>query len=616
MDGGSMTTQVQPDLTAPHGGRLVDLGVSPERAAELSRLAIRWPSWHLTERQLCDLELLACGAFSPLTGFLNEVDLVSVCERMRLSNGLLWPIPVTLDVDDATRQAAERCGTLALRDETGLLVAALTLDGAWLGDHRAEAEAVFGTGDPVHPGVDHLLHHTHRWYLSGSLEVLALPVRHDFGDLTYTPRRLREHFEDLGIRRVVAFNSRNPMHRAHQELTLRALRTTCAHLLIHPVVGPTQPGDVDPYTRVACYRQLLPSYQPGQATLALLPLAMRMAGPREALWHAIIRQNYGVSHMIVGRDHAGPGPDRSGRAFYRPYAAQELVARYAAELAVSMVSFPQLGYVAETDSYEPVDQVTPGTAVMTISGTEVRRRLARGESLPTWFTPPAVAAELRRRFPPLSQRGFTIFLTGLSGAGKSTIARTLEAQLHALGGRQVSLLDGDLMRRHLSGELGYLRRDRDQNVHRIGYVASEITKHGGVAICAVIAPYDRARKDVRRLVENWGAFLLVHVATSVEVCESRDSKGLYARARAGELAGLTGVSDPYEEPVDADLVLDTQEVGYEECADQILLRLTELGYLEPPRGDCCLSGHDARPGGPQLASQRSAGNKGAADLSH
>jgi sulfate adenylyltransferase len=504
---------------------------------------------------------------------------------MRLSDGTLWPIPVTLDVDDATREAAERCGVLALRDDTGLLVAVLDLDGSWMGDHVAEAEAVFGSGDPEHPGVDHLLHRTHRWYLSGRLEVLASPLRHEFGELTYTPRNLREYFEDRGIRRVVAFNSRNPMHRAHQELTLRASRTTGAHLLIHPVVGPTQPGDVDAYTRVRCYRQLLPSYQPGQATLALLPLAMRMAGPREALWHAIIRQNYGVTHMIVGRDHAGPGLDGSGRAFYRPYAAQELVARFADELAVAMVSFPQLGYVAETDSYEPVDEVPPGTAVITISGTEVRRRLARGEPLPTWFTPPAVAAELGRRFPPLSQRGFTIFLTGLSGAGKSTIARALNMKLQALGGRQVSLLDGDLVRRHLSGELGFSRRDRDQNVHRIGYVASEITKHGGVAICAVIAPYDRARKDVRRLVEAWGAFLLVHVATSMEVCESRDTKGLYARARAGEMAGLTGVSDPYEEPLDADLVLDAQVVDAEECADRILSRLIKLGYLEPVARD-------------------------------
>ena len=579
-----LTRQAQPGLAAPHGGRLVDLGVGPERAAELSRLAVRWPSWHLTERQLCDLELLACGAFSPLTEFLNEVDHISVCDRMRLSDGTLWPIPVTLDVDDATREAAERCGVLALRDDTGLLVAVLDLDGSWMGDHVAEAEAVFGSGDPEHPGVDHLLHRTHRWYLSGRLEVLASPLRHEFGELTYTPRNLREYFEDRGIRRVVAFNSRNPMHRAHQELTLRASRTTGAHLLIHPVVGPTQPGDVDAYTRVRCYRQLLPSYQPGQATLALLPLAMRMAGPREALWHAIIRQNYGVTHMIVGRDHAGPGLDGSGRAFYRPYAAQELVARFADELAVAMVSFPQLGYVAETDSYEPVDEVPPGTAVITISGTEVRRRLARGEPLPTWFTPPAVAAELGRRFPPLSQRGFTIFLTGLSGAGKSTIARALNMKLQALGGRQVSLLDGDLVRRHLSGELGFSRRDRDQNVHRIGYVASEITKHGGVAICAVIAPYDRARKDVRRLVEAWGAFLLVHVATSMEVCESRDTKGLYARARAGEMAGLTGVSDPYEEPLDADLVLDAQVVDAEECADRILSRLIKLGYLEPLQG--------------------------------
>jgi sulfate adenylyltransferase len=571
-------------LADPHGGRLIDLAASRDRVTELSRLSTRWASWQLTERQICDLELLACGAFSPLRGFLAEDDYVSVCTRMRLCDGTLWPIPVCLDVDDATREAAERRGALALRDDKGVLIATLQVDGAWLGQHSWEAETVFATCDPAHPGVDHLLHRTHRWYLSGRLEMLTPPQRYGFRELRHTPHSLREHFDRLGIHRLVAFNTRNPMHQAHYELTLRAVRDTGAHLLIHPVVGPTQPGDIDPYTRIKCYQKLLPSYQPGEATLALLPLAMRMAGPREALWHAIIRQNFGATHMIVGRDHAGPGPGSSGRAFYPPYAAQDLVARHANELEVAMVSFPQLGYVPETDSYEPVDELPPGTAVMSISGTDVRRRLARGEALPMWFTPPAVAKELGRRFPPLSRRGFTIFLTGLSGAGKSTIATMLESRLLTMAGRQVSLLDGDVMRRHLSSELGYSRQDRDQNVHRIGYVASEITKHGGVAICAVIAPHEAARVDARRLVEAWGGFLLVHLATSVDVCESRDPKGLYARARAGELPSFTGVSDPYEEPTEADLVLDTGEFGPQECADRILCHMTDLGFL-PAEGE-------------------------------
>jgi sulfate adenylyltransferase len=366
---------------------------------------------------------------------------------------------------------------------------------------------------------------------------------------------------------------------------LRAAREAEAHLLIHPVVGVTKPGDVDRYTRTRCYRHLLPGYPSGNVTLALLPLAMRMAGPREALWHAIIRKNFGATHMIIGRDHAGPGQDGSGRPFYGIYDAQRLVARHEAELGVTMVPFAELGYVAESDTYEPVNAVPPERTVVSISGTEVRRRLAAGQELPAWFTPPQVAAELRRSFPPLSCRGFTVFLTGLSGAGKSTIARALQARLLELGGRRVSLLDGDVVRQHLSGELGYSRADRDRNVHRIGYVASEITRHGGVAICAVIAPYDRPRLDVRRMVEESGGFLLVHVATPLEVCESRDRKGLYSRARAGTLTSFTGVSDPYEEPRDADLVVGTGGLGGDQCADRIIARLRELGYVPASVGN-------------------------------
>lgn len=392
-------------LSAPHGNRLVDLVVGPERAEELERLSVAWPDWFLTERQRCDLELLACGAFSPLTGFMDDVDHHLVCDRMRLADGTLWPMPVTLDVDDQTLRRAEACGHLALRDADGYLLAVMQPRGAWRVDAAREAEAVFGTCDPAHPSVTHLLHRTQRWYVTGRLEVLPRTVEPDGRegkDLRFTPTALRAHLDRLGVRRVVAFNTRNPMHRAHQELTLRAAQETGAHLLVHPVVGPTKPGDIDVSTRVACYRRLMPSYRAGQATLALLPLAMRMGGPREALWHAIIRQNFGATHMIVGRDHAGPGLDSRGRPFYAPYAAQELVRRHQHELQVTMVSFPQLGYVEESDSYVPVDQVPAGTRVRMISGTEVRARLARGEDLPAWFTPPAVAEVLRLRFPPVA----------------------------------------------------------------------------------------------------------------------------------------------------------------------------------------------------------------------
>lgn len=390
-------------LSRPHGNRLVDLVVSPERAGELERAAAHWPDRVLTERLQCDLELLACGAFSPLTGFMDEEDHRGVCERLRLADGTLWPMPVVLDVDEPTLRRATAAGRLALRDGQGHLLAVLEPRSAWRVDPGSEAEAVFGKCDPAHPSVHRLLNDTQPWYVAGPLEVLPRAVHtagREGADLRYSPAALRRHFDELGVRRVVAFNTRNPMHRAHQELTVRAARETGAHLLVHPVVGPTKPGDIDVATRVACYRQLLPSYPRGEVTLALLPLAMRMGGPREALWHAIIRQNFGATHMIVGRDHAGPGTDSSGAPFFDPYAAQALVRRHEHELEISMVAYPQLGYVEATGSYEPVEQVSRGTRVHVISGTEVRERLARGESLPEWFTPGAVAEVLRRRFAP------------------------------------------------------------------------------------------------------------------------------------------------------------------------------------------------------------------------
>lgn len=566
-------------LIPPHGGTLVDLVVDEERAAELKKHSAEWPSWDLTPRQLCDLELLLSGGFSPLRGFLGRADYESVCEHMRLADGTLWPIPVTLDVPAELAATIGPGASVALRDPEGVMLAVLHVSEVWQPDRGAEAESVFGTTDTAHPGVDHLLNRTHPFYVAGELEGIQLPVHYDFRSLRHTPAELRAAFARQGWRRVVAFQTRNPLHRAHQELTLRAAKEVEANLLIHPVVGMTKPGDVDHYTRVRCYQAIMPGYPKGTAMLSLLPLAMRMGGPREAVWHAIIRKNHGVTHFIVGRDHAGPGADAQGRPFYGPYDAQELLRRYEAELGVTMVPFRQMVYVEDLDRYLPEDEVPPGARVLSISGTELRRRLNEGKDLPEWFTPPAVAAELRRSYPPRSKQGFTVFFTGLSGSGKSTIANVLMVKLLEMGGRPVTLLDGDLVRKHLSSELGFSKEHRDINIRRIGFVASEITKNGGIAICAPIAPYDATRKDVRRMVEPGGGFVLVHVATPLEVCEQRDRKGLYAKARAGIVKEFTGISDPYEPPDDADVVIDTTEMTPEEAAQQVLLHLEREGYI-------------------------------------
>ncbi|MGE5764803.1 MAG: bifunctional sulfate adenylyltransferase/adenylylsulfate kinase [Mycobacterium leprae] len=569
------------DLIAPHGGVLVDLVVDEDRAAELKKQSTDWPSWDLTPRQMCDLELLASGGFSPLRGFLTAADYASVCATMRLIDGTLWPIPVTLDVAPEAAAAAQASDRLALRDPEGVMLAVVHVQDVWRPDREDEARSVFGTTDPAHPGVDHLLHRTNPYYVGGYVEVLQEPLHYDFRVLRHSPAQVRAEFGRRGWRRVVAFQTRNPMHRAHQELTLRAAEEAGAHLLVHPVVGMTKPGDVDHYTRVRCYHALADSYPPETTMLSLLPLAMRMGGPREAIWHAIIRKNHGVTHFIVGRDHAGPGADANGEPFYGPYDAQVLLREHEAELGVTMVPFRQMVYVEELDRYLPEDEVPEGARTLSISGTEQRRRLAEGKELPSWFTPPAVAAELRRSYPPRRAQGFTVFFTGLSGSGKSTIANILLVKLLELGGRRVTLLDGDLVRKHLSSELGFSKEHRDINIRRIGWVAAEITKNGGAAICAPIAPYDRTRRDVRSMVEgSGGGFLLVHVATPLEVCEQRDRKGLYAKARAGLLPEFTGISDPYEPPSDADVTIDTAELTAEEAAQMVLLHLERMGYLE------------------------------------
>ena len=567
-------------LISPHGGELVQLLAPPQRADELKAHSREWPSWDLTPRQICDLELLLSGGFSPLRGFLTQADYESVCHSMRLASGTLWPIPVTLDLkEEFAKTLKPGSSKIALRDPEGVMLAVLHVEEVWQPDRKAEAEAVFGTISPAHPGVDYLLNKGNSWYVGGRVEGVQAPAHYDFRPLRLSPAELRAEFTRLGWRNVVAFQTRNPMHRAHQELTFRAAKTVEANLLLHPSVGMTKPGDVDYFTRVRCYQLLLSKYPRGTVKLSLLPLAMRMGGPKEAIWHALIRKNHGCSHLIVGRDHAGPGNDVNGKPFYGPYEAQELFKKYESDIGVTMVPFSMMVYLEDQDRYVPDNEVPQGARVLNISGTQLRQRLNEGREIPAWFTYPEVVAELRRSYPPRHKQGVTVFFTGLSGSGKSTIANVLLTKFLEVGGRPVSLLDGDIVRKHLSSELGFSKEHRDINIRRIGFVASEITKNGGIAICAPIAPYDAVRKSVRALVEPVGGFILVHVSTPLEVCESRDRKGLYAKARAGIVKEFTGISDPYEEPKDAEVVIDTTDLTPEEAAQEIILHLEREGFI-------------------------------------
>jgi len=564
----------------PHGGELKDLYLSAEEAESEKEAAGAYPSWDLTERQLCDIELLLNGAFSPLEGFLDRENYDSVVESMRLRNGVLWPIPVTLDVSAAFADGISSGDKIALRDLEGVVLATLEVSDVWTPDLDAEAKGVYGTTDIKHPAVNYLRNIGNPVYVGGALRGIELPTHYDFKHLREGPGEVRARFRKLGWRKVVAFQTRNPMHRAHQELTLRAAREVEANLLIHPVVGMTKPGDVDHFTRVRCYEHILKRYPDQTTMLSLLNLAMRMGGPREALWHAIIRKNYGCTHLIVGRDHAGPGVDSRGEDFYGAYDAQELLTEHQDELDITMVPFQLMVYAENRAQYIPIGQKEDKDKVLNISGTELRRRLQEGLEIPEWFSFPDVVAELRRTHPPRHKQGFTVFFTGLSGSGKSTIANALMVKLMEMGGRPVSLLDGDIVRKNLSSELGFSKEHRDLNIRRIGYVASEITKNGGIAICAPIAPYTATRRAVRETISPVGGFIEVHVSTSLEVCEQRDRKGLYALARAGKIKEFTGISDPYEAPEHAEMVIDTLEITPDLAAHRILVKLEAMGYIK------------------------------------
>ncbi len=564
-------------LISPYGGKLVNLVVTGEERDALLVEANRYPSFKMSQRNLHDLELLAVGGFSPLDRFMGQADHQRVLTEMRLAEGTLFPIPITLTINK--EDLPTRAEWITLRDPRNYIMAVLRLEEVFRWDPTREARLVLGTTDHRHPLVSEM----ERWHdlcISGELKVLNLPQYYDFVDIRRAPAQVRALLVKLGNRKVVAFQTRNPLHRIHEELTKRAAAQVGGSLLIHPVVGMTKPGDVDHYTRVRVYKALLENYYDKDSTvLSLLPLAMRMAGPREALWHALIRRNYGATHFVVGRDHAGPGKDSSGKPFYGPYEAQEMLAQYEGELGIQGVQFQELVYLVEEERYEERSKVPAGSKIVSLSGTQVREEyLAQGKPLPAWFTRPETAQILLEAHPPRSKQGLCVWFTGLSGSGKSTNAQSLTALLLEHG-RQVTVLDGDIVRTHLSKGLGFSKADRDTNIRRIGFVAGEITRHHGTAVCAAISPYRQTRSEVRKMVGE-ERFIEVFVDTPLEVCEQRDVKGLYAKARRGEIKGFTGIDDPYEAPLSPEVRLETVEYTAEENARKIVAYLKERGFLE------------------------------------
>ena len=563
------------ELIAPYGGELVDLLVAADEQAEKRAYAASLPSIQISARAECDLELLAVGAFSPLRGFMNRADFQNVLDAMRLNDGTLFPMPIPLPVEET---AEVKPGMdIALRDSKNNLLAIQHVEEMYKWDLEEVALKVFGTFDTRHP----LVAEMHRWgqvNIAGRLEVLQLPPHPDFAALRRTPRETRMMLESYGYGNVVAFQTRNPLHRVHEALTKRAAARIDGVLLLHPVVGMTRPGDVDHYTRVRVYKTLIDHYyESDRSLLSLLPLAMRMGGPREAVWHAIIRRNYGANHLIVGRDHAGPGNDSAGKPFYGPYDAQDLVVQHADETGVQPVPFTEMVYLEDEDRYEEVAKLPADAKTRRISGTQVREDyLGRGIPLPAWFSRPKVAKILAESFPPRHRRGVCLWFTGLSGSGKSTTAEHI-LNLLLEKGRNVTILDGDVVRTHLSKGLGFSKADRDTNIRRIGYVASEIVRHGGMVICAAISPYRATRENVRNRVGE--GFMEIHMATPLEFVEAQDVKGLYAKARRGEIKGFTGIDDPYEKPLNPEFTLTAVDATPEENARLVVNRLIELGYV-------------------------------------
>jgi len=579
------TGEVHTDMTATRSSTegapsgLVNLVVDEVRAALLKSIATSLPDITLNERHLCDLELLASGAFSPLQGFMTRADYEPVLDRMRLKNGVLWPIPICLDIREVKARSLEAGQSVALRDGEGFLLAVMHVEDIWPVDRDKEATQVYGSLDPSHPGTDYLLNRTGDYYIGGKLEVVSLPLHFDFKKVRLSPTEIGTASRKLNWKRMVGFITENPIHRPQFEMTVQAMRQARANLLILPVAGMTKPGDFDHYTRVRCYRQVVQHYPPDSYLLNLLPLSMRMSGPREALLHAIVCRNYGCTHFIAGRDHAGPGCDPSGKPYYGSDDACRFVEGYGTEIGIEVIPFPEMVYLPFEDEYRRADKVPAETQSISLSGTDIRRRIREGRRIPEWATFPEVIEELQKAYPPPDRQGFTIFMTGLSGAGKSTIAKILYSKFLERGDRPVTLLDGDIVRHNLSSELTFSKEHRDINVKRIGFVASEITKNRGIAICAPIAPYAKTRAEIRRTIEAYGGFIEMFVATPLEVCEQRDRKGMYAKARAGLIKGYTGIDDPYEAPESPEVRIDTTGITPDEAAQEVLLYLGQKGFI-------------------------------------
>jgi len=563
----------------PHGGKLIDLMADENRSGLLKDISLNLQDISLNDRQLCDLELLALGVFSPLEGFMNRLDYESVLDRMRLQNELLWPVPICLDISETQARSIEIGQSISLRDPEGFLLAILHTEDMWPIDKDLEATEVYGTRNPEHPGVNYILNQLGDYYIGGKIEVLSLPIHFDFKQLRRMPKEVSETYQRLGWKRIVGFQTRHPLYRPQFEVTLQAMRECKANLLLLPIAGITKPGDFDHYTRVRCYRAVTRHYPPDSFILNLLPLAKRMAGPRDALLDAIISKNFGCTHFIVGYDHAGSGTDSQGNPFYDKRAAQDLTGSYSKEIGIEILDYDEMVYLPFEDEYRFANQVSEDTQTISLSGSEIRKRFSSGKRLPEWVTFPEVIEELQKAYPPPQRQGFTIFLTGFPGAGKSTIAKILYSRFLEIGDRPVTLLDGDIVRHNLSSELSFSKEHRDINVRRIGFVASEITKNRGIAICAPIAPYERTREEIRSTIETYGGFVEVHVSTPIEECERRDRKGMYAKAKAGIIKGFTGVDAPYEVPESPEIRIDTTHLTPIESAQEILLYLSQKGYI-------------------------------------
>ncbi len=559
--------------------QLINLLVDKEQRLVLKKLATSIPEIILNDRQICDFELLATGVFSPLKGFMRQIDYESVLDRMRLESQELWPVPICLDIPESQAVTLETGQSVALRDQEGFLLGIMNIDDIWKLDIEKEAQAVFGTLDDTHPGVDYLNNRSGKYYIGGEIKAINLPIHSDFKQIRNTPAEVRKTFSKLGWKKIVGFQTRQPIHRPQFEMTIQAMRMVNANLLLLPVAGVTKPGDFDHYTRMRCYQKVVSHYPPDSYALNLLPLAMRMAGPREAILHMIMGRNFGCTHFVIGHEHASPGNDSENKPFYKYDEATKLAADISKELGVNIITFEEMVYLPFEDEYQIASQVSKNTDTISFSGTDIQKRIRSGKKVPSWATFPEVVEELRKSYPPPEKQGFTIFCTGLSGAGKSTIAKILYSRFLEIGTRPVTLLDGDIVRRNLSSELNFSKEHRDINVNRIGFVAAEITKNRGIAICAPIAPYEKTRAKIRETIEAHGGFIEVHVSTPIVECEKRDRKGMYAKARAGILKGFTGVDDPYEDPSNPELRIDTSSMIPDEAAREVMLYISQQGFI-------------------------------------